>query len=1257
MTIATDTARTGPYTGNSTTGSDGTSVFAYTFKVTDEDHLVVTVTTTATGVETVKTLTTHYSVSGVGDEGGGNITMVSGSHPLTTETITISRAVTKSQSTDLLNRGAVQPEVLETALDRNVQMTQDLDEVVTRSLKLPVSTNLGTVSAELPAPTANGYLLWNATATALTTSTTAAGQFLGGDGTVSLPYYSFTADPDTGMYRIGANNAGFAVNGSKILDISTTGLGLTGALTFAAANPDIIGGDTDGVLSITADTATNQGGNIKLYGNTHATKAQDIEFYADGTLIAGWDESQTRWEFQGNNLAAAGNLQIMDSGGMQSDGTDQVIHVSGSNTTSTGGSVKFYGESHATKPSDIEFYGDATAQLVYDDSASSWDFQANALLTTGIVTLSSATDSKLVLSGSASPGLLLTASSGDGYRVQNSSGTFGVRNATDVNVPFTIDGDGDVIFTGNVDVGTFTSTTSAPASTLQRPTGAAPVQGGSNPNQTHELMWSDTNHNWSGDNHNWTSSSPEVTPGFVTFGGSATASDVIKMSFSLPTTTPSPQVVQYTVQGGDGIVEIIAGLQINAAANSVLVAAGITMLESSATVLAWTNHFGDIPTVTNTSTGSGSTTLAITNGVDALDSAFQFNFARRPYHPVTEVARNGVNNDICHLWQWAGHDDAGTNVNLFKWQGRPISTTAGAVTAGWEFYTTVSGSTAHQFMVSDGFYLGNYAGATFNGAGSMTMQSDLYFIGTDPNIIGGDTDGVLSITADTATNQGGNIKLYGNTHASKAQDIEFYADATLIAGWDESQGRWEFQGNNLAAAGNLQIMDSGGMQSDGTDQVIHISGSNTTSTGGNVKFYGETHATKPSDIEFYGDATAQLVYDDSASSWDFQANAITSSGNFTLTGASDEKLVLSGSASPSVKLDASSGDAYRIQNSSGTFGIRNTTDATVPFTVDGTGLTTAKRLVETPGFINGDGMVQQRADATLSTSYQFGPDRWTGAGAGTAVSAGTYGNSTAAVGAFTAQYKHAFTGVTLTGTGILYHRYRMEGKDSSSYYDTEITISVLVYHDVGSNVDFTLYLRRANAADDFSGVTEIGNSGATAVVTATTTLLTYTVDTGATGISNGLEFEVKAEVGAITTKNLYISEWNLDHGPTATEFRSQNFQTELDRCKRYYQKTYDYDIQPAATSASGQLMCVTYNNAVAQNSVMWEYDVQMRDAPNVTAYSTIGGATGVMRRNGAAADTAVTVYNAGDNRVNFYTTGTVTAGDLLFGHAVAEKEL
>lgn len=141
------------------------------------------------------------------------------------------------------------------------------------------------------------------------------------------------------LTSVGALASGSIASGfgtiSTANTITTTAL-ITGSdLTLTADNPDIIGGDTDGVLSITADTATNQGGNIKLYGNTHATLAQDIEFYADATLILSWDESEANWDFASTNVIGVGTLTATTLAGTLSTATQGNITSLGTLTTLT----------------------------------------------------------------------------------------------------------------------------------------------------------------------------------------------------------------------------------------------------------------------------------------------------------------------------------------------------------------------------------------------------------------------------------------------------------------------------------------------------------------------------------------------------------------------------------------------------------------------------------------------------------------------------------------------------------------------------------------------------------------------------------------------------------------------------------------------------------------------------------------------------------------------------------------------------------
>ena len=61
MTVSSTTTK------NSYSGNTSTSAFSYTFKIFNEDDITVIIRTDSTGVETVKTKTTHYTVSGVGN--------------------------------------------------------------------------------------------------------------------------------------------------------------------------------------------------------------------------------------------------------------------------------------------------------------------------------------------------------------------------------------------------------------------------------------------------------------------------------------------------------------------------------------------------------------------------------------------------------------------------------------------------------------------------------------------------------------------------------------------------------------------------------------------------------------------------------------------------------------------------------------------------------------------------------------------------------------------------------------------------------------------------------------------------------------------------------------------------------------------------------------------------------------------------------------------------------------------------------------
>ena len=88
MTISTTVIK------NSYSGTGSQDVFAYTFKIAADSDMEVIIRA-STGTETVKTITTHYTVSGAGTANGGNVTFTSGNIPTNTETVVLRRKTTK----------------------------------------------------------------------------------------------------------------------------------------------------------------------------------------------------------------------------------------------------------------------------------------------------------------------------------------------------------------------------------------------------------------------------------------------------------------------------------------------------------------------------------------------------------------------------------------------------------------------------------------------------------------------------------------------------------------------------------------------------------------------------------------------------------------------------------------------------------------------------------------------------------------------------------------------------------------------------------------------------------------------------------------------------------------------------------------------------------------------------------------------------------------------------------------------------------
>ena len=228
--------------------------------------------------------------------------------------------------------------------------------------------------------------------------------------------------------------------------------------------------------------------------------------------------------------------------------------------------------------------------------------------------------------------------------------------------------------------------------------------------------------------------------------------------------------------------------------------------------------------------------------------------------------------------------------------------------------------------------------------------------------------------------------------------------------------------------------------------------------------------------------------------------------------------------------------------STGALTITGTVTATA-FVGDGSGLTnlvqTGKNFLYNPlGQVDTAG-----ADYTLvKDTYGSRADNWDGMATGTAVSAGVL-TITEAANTGRTGWAMKFAGVTLTGSGVLNLRQRLYSEDASKLKNQSISFQAYTYHDIGVAKNYKIFYRKADVKDNFSAVTEIANSGNISVPDTTSTQITdENVSLG--DCSNGLEIEIEITTGAIPTKNVELTEMQLEISTTATNFEYRLYEQE-----------------------------------------------------------------------------------------------------------------
>ncbi len=141
MTISTTDSRIS-YNGNGVT-----TVFSFPYRFLANADLKV-VSVSSTGVETLKTIASDYTLTGAGDDAGGSVTMLVA--PVTGTRLIIYRDTGITQETDYISGDPFPAETHERALDRLTMIAQEIGSDADRAIKVPVGDS-SSLNTTLPA--------------------------------------------------------------------------------------------------------------------------------------------------------------------------------------------------------------------------------------------------------------------------------------------------------------------------------------------------------------------------------------------------------------------------------------------------------------------------------------------------------------------------------------------------------------------------------------------------------------------------------------------------------------------------------------------------------------------------------------------------------------------------------------------------------------------------------------------------------------------------------------------------------------------------------------------------------------------------------------------------------------------------------------------------------------------------------------------------------------------------------------------------
>jgi len=323
---------------NSYSGDGSTDTFAYQFKITADADLQVIIRSSA-GTETVKTLTTHYTVTGAGNASGGNVVFESGHIPTATETVVIRRSTTQTQTLDLVENDPFTADSVEGAFDKNLAIAQELQEQIDRSIKISRTNTMTSTDFTTSATDRASKILAFDTSGEISV-TQELGTFKGTDATVTTEAYvqrdiikSTTSSELNNVYICVAD----AVVGDSLTDTDHFAL-LVDAVSAATSATNASSSATAAASSATTATtkaseASTSASNASTSASTASTQATNASNSA--TAAASSATSAASSATTATSKASDAATSETNAGNSATAAASSATSASGSATTAT----------------------------------------------------------------------------------------------------------------------------------------------------------------------------------------------------------------------------------------------------------------------------------------------------------------------------------------------------------------------------------------------------------------------------------------------------------------------------------------------------------------------------------------------------------------------------------------------------------------------------------------------------------------------------------------------------------------------------------------------------------------------------------------------------------------------------------------------------------------------------------------------------------------------------------------------------------